>query len=61
MNKRVRMSQVDKIDELKDIQRATLDSKELSLRKMLVENLAREHLDLSNYSEAYKKELEKLI
>jgi non-homologous end joining protein Ku len=61
MNKRVRMSQVDEIDELKDIQRATLDSKELSLRKMLVENLAREHLDLSNYSEAYTKELEKLI
>jgi len=55
------MSQVDEIDELKDIQRATLDSKELSLRKMLVENLAREHLDLSNYSEAYTKELEKLI
>jgi DNA end-binding protein Ku len=52
---------VDEIDELKDIQRASLDSKELSLGKMLVENLASEHLDLSKYSDAYTKELEKLI
>jgi DNA end-binding protein Ku len=52
---------VDEIDELKDIQRASLDNKELSLGKMLVENLASEHLDLSKYSDAYTKELEKLI
>jgi len=52
---------VDEIEELKDIQRASLDSKELSLGKMLVENLASEHLDLSKYSDAYTKELEKLI
>lgn len=52
---------VDEIEELKNIQRASLDSKELSLGKMLVENLASEHLDLSKYSDAYAKELEKLI
>ena len=52
---------VDEIDELKNIQSASLDSKELSLGKMLVENLASEHLDLSKYSDAYTKELEKLI
>jgi DNA end-binding protein Ku len=39
----------------------SLDSKELSLGKLLVENLSSEHLDLSKYSDAYTKELEKLI
>jgi DNA end-binding protein Ku len=52
---------VDEIDALKDIQRANVDSKELSLGKLLVENLTSEHLDLSKYSDAYTEELEKLI
>lgn len=52
---------VDEISELRDIQRASLDSKELSLGKLLVENLSSEHLDVSKYSDAYTKELEKLI
>jgi DNA end-binding protein Ku len=52
---------VDEIDELKNIERASLDSKELSLGKMLVENLTSEHLDLSKYSDAYTEELEKPV
>jgi len=52
---------VDEINELKDLQRAAVDNKELSLGKLLVENLASEQLDLSKYSDTYAKELEKLI
>jgi DNA end-binding protein Ku len=51
----------DEIPELKDMQRISPDSKELSLGKLLVENLSSQHLDLSKYSNAYTKELEKLI
>ena len=52
---------VDEISELKDLQRAAIDSKELSLGKLLVENLSSDELDLSKYSDTYAKELEKLI
>jgi DNA end-binding protein Ku len=52
---------VEEISELKDLQRASVDNKELSLGKLLVENLSSEHFDLSKYSDAYAKELEKLI
>ena len=52
---------VDEISELRDLQRAAIDNKELSLGKLLVENLASEHFDPSKYSDAYAKELEKLI
>ena len=52
---------VDEISELRDLQRAAVDNKELSLGKLLVENLSSEHFDLSKYSDAYAKELEKLI
>jgi DNA end-binding protein Ku len=38
-----------------------VDSKELSLGKTLVENLTTEEFDLGQYSDAYAKELEKLI
>lgn len=34
---------------------------QLELRKLLVENLPSEHFDSSKYSDAYAKELEKLI
>jgi len=51
----------DEIPELKDMQRLSPDNKELSLGKLLVENLSSQHLDLSKYSDAYTKELEKLI
>src|SRR6478609_4852546 len=52
---------VDEISELRDLQRAAVDNKELSLGKLLVENLSSEDLDLSKYSDTYAKELEKLI
>ena len=51
----------DEISEFKDMQKASLDNKELSLGKLLVDNLSSEHLDLSKYSDTYTKELEKLI
>ena len=44
-----------------DLQRAPVDNKELSLGKLLVENLSSEHFDLSKYSDTYAKELERLI
>jgi DNA end-binding protein Ku len=50
---------VDEISELRDLQRAAVDNKELSLGKLLVENLSSE--DLGKYSDTYAKELEKLI
>jgi DNA end-binding protein Ku len=43
------------------MQKVNLDSKELSLGKLLVENLSSEHLDLSKYSDTYTNELQKLI
>jgi DNA end-binding protein Ku len=51
----------DEIPELKRMQRVSLNSKELSLGKLLVDNLSSEYLDLSKYSDVYTKELEKLI
>lgn len=51
---------VDEIGKLKGISRANVDSKQLSLGKLLVENLSNEHFD-SQYSDAYSKELDKLI
>ena len=38
-----------------------IDANELSLGKILVENLTAEEFDLSQYSDAYAKELAKLI
>jgi DNA end-binding protein Ku len=52
---------IDEISELRDLQSAALDNKELSLGKLLVENLSSEQFDLSKYSDSYAKELEKLI
>lgn len=50
----------DEIRELRNMHKVSLDSKGLSLGKLL-ENLSTEHLDLIKYSDAYSKELEKLI
>jgi len=52
---------VDEISELRDLQRAAVDYKVLSLGKLLVENLSSEEFDLSKYSDTCAKELEKLI
>ena len=50
-----------KLVNLKTYSALAVDNKELSLGKLLVENLSSEHFDLSKYSDAYAKELEKII
>jgi DNA end-binding protein Ku len=50
------MDEIGLLDGLQQV-----DSKELSLGKTLVENLTTEKFDLGQYSDAYAKELEKLI
>jgi DNA end-binding protein Ku len=50
---------LDEIGNLDSMQ--TVDSKELSLGKTLVENLTTEKFDPGQYSDSYAKELEKLI
>ena len=52
---------VDEISELKGLQRTNVDNKELSLGKLLVENLSSQHFDIGQLSDAYARELEKLI
>jgi DNA end-binding protein Ku len=52
---------VDEIGALRDLQRVAIYNKELSLGKLLVENLSSETFDPSNYSHSYAKELEKII
>ena len=39
---------VDEISELRDLQRAAVDNKELLLEKLLVENLSNEHFGMEN-------------
>ena len=62
------MHQLKYLDEIRPMDEIGLlaglqqvDSKELSLGKTLVENLTTEEFDLGQYSDAYAKELEKLI
>lgn len=42
-------------------QQSSIDSKELSLGKTLVENLSNKEFDISQYSDEYTKQLEKII
>jgi DNA end-binding protein Ku len=51
---------MDEIGDIGNLQQQ-VDSKELSLGKILVENLTTERFDLGQYSDSYAKELEKLI
>jgi DNA end-binding protein Ku len=71
------MHQLRYIDELKPVdevegmdgsssssssfQQPSIDSKELSLAKTLVENLSNKEFDISQYSDDYTKQLEKII
>ena len=70
------MHQLRYIDELKPVdevegmdgsfsysssQQPSIDSKELSLGKTLVENLSNKEFDISQYSDEYTKQLEKVI
>lgn len=53
---------MDEIEEITQVQKMKIDNKEeLSLAKLLVENLSTEHFDLSKYSDLYSKELKHLI
>ena len=42
-------------------QRSKLEPEEISLAKMLVDKFSSKHLDLSDYSDTYSQELEKII
>jgi DNA end-binding protein Ku len=68
------MHQLRYIDEVKPVdevegmdgsssssQQPSIDSKELSLGKTLVENLSNKEFDISQYSDEYTKQLEKII
>jgi DNA end-binding protein Ku len=49
---------VDEIEGVADIQKVKIDNKEeLSLGKLLVENLSSKHFDMSKYSDSYAEEL----
>ena len=53
---------VDEIEELANIQKAKIDNKEeLTLGKLLVQNLSTKHFDISKYSDSYTEELKKLV
>jgi len=53
---------VDEIEEMANIQKAGADNKEeISLGKLLVQNLSAKHFDMSKYSDSYAQELKNLI
>ncbi len=52
----------DEIEGMANIQKAGIDNKEeISLGKMLGQNLSTEHFDMSKYSDSYTRELKNLI
>src|SRR5215208_3912698 len=60
------LDEIRPMDEIKEISasatnKVKLEEQELALGKILVEQLGSERFDISNYSDAYTKELEKLI
>jgi DNA end-binding protein Ku len=56
------LDEIRPMDEIGGLDSAQkIDANELSLGKTLVENLTAEEFDLGQYSDAYAKELEKLI
>jgi DNA end-binding protein Ku len=60
------LDEIRPMDEIKEISasatnKVKLEEQELALGKILVEQLRSERFDISNYSDAYTKELEKLI
>src|ERR671926_1827673 len=59
------LDEIRPMDEIKEISASAtnkikLEEQELALGKILVEQLGSERLDISNYSDAYTRELEKL-
>jgi DNA end-binding protein Ku len=58
------MDEIRPVEDIKEISEATsakVDSKEMELGQLLVRNLSSEQFDISQYSDSYAKELEKLI
>ncbi len=60
------LDEIGPMDEIKEISasatnKVKLEEQELALGKILVEQLGSDRLDISNYSDAYTNELEKLI
>lgn len=60
------LDEIRPMDEIKEISASAtskikLEEQELALGKILVDQLGSERFDISNYSDAYTKELEKLI
>lgn len=53
---------VDEIEEMANIQKAgAVNKEEISLGKLLVQNLSAKHFDMSKYSDSYAQELKNLI
>jgi DNA end-binding protein Ku len=58
------MDEIRPVEDIKEISEATptkIDSKEMELGQLLIKNLGAEQFDISQYSDSYAKELEKLI
>ena len=58
------MDEIRPVEDIKEISEATptkIDSKELELGQLLVQNLSSEQFDISQYSDSYATELKKLI
>ena len=55
------VDEVEGMDGSASSQQPSIDNKELSLGKTLVENLSSEEFDISQYSDEYTKQLEQLI
>jgi len=58
------MDEIRPVDQIKEISESTpakIDSKEMELGQLLVQNLTSQEFDISQYSDTYAKELEKLI
>jgi DNA end-binding protein Ku len=55
------MHQMKYLDEISNSQQAKIDNKEINLEKILVDNITAKEFDISNYSDTYAKEIEKLI
>jgi DNA end-binding protein Ku len=52
---------MDEIEGISNSQQAKIDNKEINLGKTLVNNITAKEFDISNYSDTYAKEIEKLI
>ena len=53
---------IDEIDDMANMQKVSIDNKEeLSLGRLLIENLSTKHFDMSKYSDSYAQELKNLI